>query len=89
VTRRVALVSLQQVVLVWGGSSSVGCNAIQLAAASGYECISVASPTHTGMLERLGASQIFDYGSPTIVEALAQALRGKTLAGAMEREYSQ
>ncbi|TVY87702.1 Dehydrogenase, partial [Lachnellula willkommii] len=30
--------------LIWGGSTSVGCNAIQLAVAAGYEVITTASP---------------------------------------------
>ncbi|OTP74507.1 zinc-binding alcohol dehydrogenase family protein [Caballeronia sordidicola] len=72
-----------QVVLVWGGSSSVGCNAIQLAVASGYECIAVASLKHAAMLMQLGASQVLDYEQPTIVADTVKALHGKVLAGAL------
>ncbi|MDA5091972.1 zinc-binding alcohol dehydrogenase family protein [Klebsiella quasipneumoniae subsp. quasipneumoniae] len=46
-----------EVVLVWGGSSSVGCNAIQLAVASGYRCVATASARNVGLLKELGASE--------------------------------
>jgi NADPH:quinone reductase-like Zn-dependent oxidoreductase len=72
-----------EVVLVWGGSSSVGCNAIQLAVASGYRCITVASARHGDMLKKLGASDVFDYASPSLVDELITALRGSRLAGTL------
>jgi hypothetical protein len=54
-----------QALVIWGGSTSVGANAIQLAVAAGY------------------ASQVFDYNSKTVVPDMIQALKGKTLAGAL------
>lgn len=69
--------------LVWGGSTSVGCNAIQLAVASGYEVISTASPKNFEYMKRLGASQVFDYNSPSVVQDIIRACRDKTLAGAL------
>ncbi|MEA9424673.1 hypothetical protein VCX83_22965, partial [Aeromonas caviae] len=41
-----------------GGSSSVGCNAIQLAVASGYRCVATASARNVGLLKELGASEV-------------------------------
>ena len=70
-------------VLVWGGSTSVGANAIQLAVAAGYEVIATASPHNFDYVTVLGASRVFDYASPTVVADLVAALRGKTLAGAI------
>jgi NADPH:quinone reductase-like Zn-dependent oxidoreductase len=35
-----------QTVLIWGGTTSVGCNAIQFAVAAGYKVITTASPKH-------------------------------------------
>jgi NADPH:quinone reductase-like Zn-dependent oxidoreductase len=70
-------------VLVWGGSTSVGSNAIQLAAAAGYEVFTTASPKNFDDVKSLGAAQAFDYRSPTVVAQLIAALRGKTLAGAL------
>ncbi|PWY86693.1 zinc-binding oxidoreductase CipB [Aspergillus heteromorphus CBS 117.55] len=71
-------------VLVWGGASSVGSNAIQLAVAAGYEVISTASQKNFGLVKKLGASQVFEYNSPTIADDLIKALQGKTLAGVMD-----
>jgi len=72
-----------QTLLVWGGSTSVGSNAIQLAVAAGYEVITTASPRNFDYVRGLGASQAFDYASATVVADLIAALAGKTLAGAI------
>ncbi len=72
-----------EVVLVWGGSSSVGCNAIQLAVASGYGCIAIASARNAGLLKGLGAGQVLDHASPTLVEDVVDAMRGRRLAGTL------
>lgn len=68
--------------LIWGGSTSVGSNAIQLAVAAGYEVIATASPKNHGYVQKLGASQAFDYNSKTVVDEVIKAFRGKTSAGA-------
>jgi NADPH:quinone reductase-like Zn-dependent oxidoreductase len=70
-------------VLIWGGSTSVGVNAIQLAAAAGYEVFTTASPKNHEYLKSLGASQVFDYKSPSVVSEMVKALKGKTTAGAL------
>jgi len=70
-------------VIIWGGSTSVGCNAIQLAVAAGYEVFSTASPKNHEYLKTLGASQVFDYRSSTVAEDMIRALKGKSTAGAM------
>ncbi len=72
-----------QTLLVWGGSNSVGSNAIQLAVAAGYAVITTASPRNFDYVRALGASQVFDYNSPTVVPDIIAAFRGKTLAGAL------
>jgi NADPH:quinone reductase-like Zn-dependent oxidoreductase len=71
-----------ETVLVWGGSTSVGSNAIQLAAAAGYEVITTCSPGNFGYVKRLGASQAFDYHSGTVAREIVAALKGRKLAGA-------
>ncbi len=70
-----------QMVLVWGGSTSVGTNAVQLAVAACYEVIATASPRNFELLKQLGATAVFDYRSPTVVADISAALRGKTVAG--------
>jgi len=69
--------------LVWGGATSVGSNAIQLAVAAGYEVITTASPRNFDYVKKLGASQVFDYNSKTVVDDLIHAFEGKTIAGAL------
>jgi NADPH:quinone reductase-like Zn-dependent oxidoreductase len=44
-------------VLIWGGSTSVGCNAIQLAVAAGYDVVTTASPKNFDFLRKLGATE--------------------------------
>ncbi len=69
--------------LIWGGSTSVGSNAIQLAVAAGYEVITTASPRNFDYVTGLGATQVFDYNSKTAVRDIIAAFQGKTLAGAL------
>jgi len=69
--------------LVWGGSTSVGSNAIQLAVAAGYDVVTTCSPRNFGYVRKLGASRAFDYHSSTVVEDIVDALEGKTIAGAL------
>ena len=72
-----------ETVLVWGGSTSIGSNAIQLAKAAGYEVITTASPRNFEYVTTLGAAQVFDYNSPTVVEDIIAAFKGRRLAGAI------
>ena len=72
-----------ETVLVWGGSTSVGSNAIQLAVAAGYDVIATASPRNFAHVTSLGAAQVFDYTSATVVGDIVAALQGRTLAGAL------
>ena len=69
--------------LVWGGATSVGSNAIQLAVAAGYEVITTASPKNFDYVKNLGASRVFDYRSNTIVDDIIHAFEHKTIAGAL------
>ena len=72
-----------ETLLVWGGSTSVGSNAIQLAVAAGYEVVTTASPRNFDYVKTLGASQVFDYHSKTVVQDVIEALKDKTIAGAL------
>jgi NADPH:quinone reductase-like Zn-dependent oxidoreductase len=57
--------------LVWGGASSVGSNAVQLAVAASYEVITTASRKNFEYVKKLGASYRFDYNSPTVISELS------------------
>ncbi|KAI4862984.1 GroES-like protein [Hypoxylon rubiginosum] len=63
-------------VLVWGGASAVGCNAIQMARAAGFEVVTTCSPRNYEYVRALGASKAFDYTSPTVVDDVAAELDG-------------
>ena len=76
--------STGQTLLIWAGSTSVGCNAIQLAVAAGYSVITTASPKNFEFVKNLGASETFDYNSPSIVNDLVAAFKGKQTAGALD-----
>lgn len=61
----------------------MGSNAIQLAAAAGYEVVTTASPRNFDFVRKLGAGQVFDHHSPTVVDDVLRALQGTTVAGAL------
>jgi NADPH:quinone reductase-like Zn-dependent oxidoreductase len=69
--------------LVWGGSTSVGSNAIQLAVAAGYDVVTTASPRNFGYAKQLGARQTFDYRSKTVIADIIAALQGREIVGAL------
>ncbi|EME38465.1 hypothetical protein DOTSEDRAFT_57543 [Dothistroma septosporum NZE10] len=62
-------------ILVWGGSSSVGAVAIQLAVASGAKVVTVASKRNHSFVTSLGASEALDYNDPSIVEDAVKAIQ--------------
>lgn len=70
-----------QSVLVWGGSSAVGSNAIQLAAGAGYDVISTCSERNFDHVKSLGAARVFDYNDPDVTEKLVAELDKGECAG--------
>ena len=72
-----------QTLLVWGGSTSVGSNAVQLAVAAGYAVVATASPRNFELMKELGATAVFDYWSGSVVPDMIAALRGRRMAGAI------
>lgn len=72
-----------ETVIVWGGSTSVGANAIQLAVAAGYDVLTTCSPKNVEFVRGLGALQAFDYRSATVVADLVAALGQSRCAGAV------
>lgn len=71
-----------RVVVVTGGASSVGSNAVQLAVAAGYHVLSTSSPKNFDYVKSLGASHVFDYNSKSLASDLLSAVKEKELAGA-------
>lgn len=73
----------QEVLIVWGGSSSVGACAIQLAKASGYRVVSIASKHNYGLMTQCGSDANFDYKSQDMIDSLCKFVgeKGWNLAG--------
>ncbi|KAF1830570.1 zinc-binding oxidoreductase CipB [Decorospora gaudefroyi] len=68
-------------VLIWGGSSSVGATAIQLAVGAGVKVVSVAGKHNLEKLKDLGATAAFDYKDPNVAHDIVAALQGSDFAG--------
>jgi NADPH:quinone reductase-like Zn-dependent oxidoreductase len=62
-------------VLIWGGSSSVGSSAIQLAVAAGLRVITTASESNFEYVRSLGASQVFDHRDPDAADQIKKVLK--------------
>ena len=76
--------STGKTLLIWGGSSSVGSNAIQLAVAAGYEVVTTASSKNFEYVKKLGASAVYDYNDSTVADELVKFFHGRTIAGALD-----
>lgn len=61
----------------------MGCNAIQLAVAAGYEVVSTSSPKNFDLLRSLGATEVFDYNDPCSVDKIVKFMEGRECAGAL------
>jgi NADPH:quinone reductase-like Zn-dependent oxidoreductase len=70
--------------LVWGGASSVGGSAVQLAVAAGYEVFATCSAKNFAHVQKLGASRVYDYSSSNVVDEIVTALKEKTFVGAFD-----
>lgn len=68
-------ISTGRTVLVWGGASSCGSSAIQLAVASGLRVITTASKANLDYVKSLGASEAFDYRASDVVDQLKTVLK--------------
>jgi NADPH:quinone reductase-like Zn-dependent oxidoreductase len=68
-------------VIIWGGSSSVGSCAIQLAVASGLDVITTASSRNFDYVKKLGAREVYDYHDSDVEDQIVKALEGTTVVG--------
>jgi NADPH:quinone reductase-like Zn-dependent oxidoreductase len=62
-------------ILIWGGSSSVGSSAIQLAIAAGLHVITTASTSNFDYVKSLGAFDVYDYRSSEVVNHVKKVLK--------------
>lgn len=61
--------------LVWGGASSIGSAAVQIAKSMGFIVYTTASEKHHEYLMTLGASKLFDYKAEGVVESIVKAAK--------------
>ena len=64
-----------QGMLVWGGASSIGSAAVQVARMMGFRVYVTANERHHEYLEKLGAAKVFDYKSEDVVERIVKAAK--------------
>jgi NADPH:quinone reductase-like Zn-dependent oxidoreductase len=76
-------VDRSETVLVWGGSTSVGSNAIQLARNAGYRVVATASPHNFDYVRSLGAAEAVDRRSPTAIDEIVDLIGQRSLAGTL------
>jgi NADPH:quinone reductase-like Zn-dependent oxidoreductase len=62
-------------ILIWGGSSSCGSSAIQLAVAAGLNVATTAGNVNREYVKSLGASQVFDHRDPKVVDEILKTLK--------------
>ena len=72
-----------KIVLVWGGSSSVGSCAIQMLHAAGYEVVAVAGESNAQYCMDLGAQYVFDHKREVVESEIVAHIQasGKEFAG--------
>ncbi|KAI0856774.1 hypothetical protein F4860DRAFT_392215 [Xylaria cubensis] len=78
-----------QAVLVIEGTTSAGTNAIQLATAAGCRVITTALPKNFDYVKELGARQVVDSRSPTVVDDLTNAFGGDRIVGIFDTSGSE
>lgn len=69
------------VVLVWGASTAVGMNAVQLLTAAGYRVVATAGKHNFDTVRSLGAVDIYSYSSKTAVRDIVNAIGPLTSGG--------
>ncbi|OAG11842.1 zinc-binding oxidoreductase CipB [Paraphaeosphaeria sporulosa] len=81
--------SKDKVILIWGGSSSVGSCAVQLCAAAGLTVLTTSSTKNYVYAKDIGAAETFDYNDDEVVDKLVKATRGKEVVGAYDAISSE
>jgi NADPH:quinone reductase-like Zn-dependent oxidoreductase len=66
---------LGKIIVLWGASSSVGLQTLQVARAAGITTIATASPRNFELVKSAGASMVLDYQAPSVVDDLIRAVQ--------------
>lgn len=67
--------STGKTILIWGGSSSCGSSAIQLAVAAGLNVATTAGNVNREYVKSLGASQVFDHKHSKVIEEILKLVK--------------
>ncbi|EAW12250.1 zinc-binding alcohol dehydrogenase family protein [Aspergillus clavatus NRRL 1] len=59
-------------VLIWGGGSSVGLYAVQLAAMHGFDVVTTCSPRNAALIRSYGAKHVFDYSDDKVAAKIRE-----------------
>ncbi|KAK0566849.1 Zinc-binding oxidoreductase alcohol dehydrogenase [Tilletia horrida] len=62
-------------VFIWGGATSIGWHAIQLAKLLGLKVLTVASSKHHATLREIGADEVLDYKDADVLDRLKKIVR--------------
>lgn len=71
----------EEIVFVWGGSTSVGACAIQMLKGAGFEVATTASSHNEGFCKDLDVDYYFNRSDGDVVENVVQGLSGKKVVG--------
>ncbi|WWC91531.1 uncharacterized protein L201_006477 [Kwoniella dendrophila CBS 6074] len=80
--------SPKKTILIWGGSTSVGHHAVQLANLSGYRVFVTASSSNHSRLIELGASECFDYKDSDVLDKIKKAAGSQGIFAAYDTASS-
>lgn len=69
-----SLASSERLLVIYGGSSTVGLTTTQLATASGITVLTIAGSHNFSISQQCGATQVFDHKDPLVVEKTAEAV---------------
>ena len=78
-----------KVVVVYGGSSSIGSMALQLGTAAGVRMIAIASPKNFDFCRKCGASDVFDQKDTNLVENIVKAVGKDSFVGIFDAIASE
>ncbi|KAG9569125.1 hypothetical protein KCU71_g2384, partial [Aureobasidium melanogenum] len=71
-------------ILIWGGSSGVGSNAIQLCKHAGFEVVTTCSAGNFDYVKSIGADKAFDHSSPSVIEDVVTELDKGVCGGILQ-----
>ncbi|KAK5941858.1 hypothetical protein PMZ80_005809 [Knufia obscura] len=71
-----------EVVVVWGASSSVGCNAVQLLKAAGYRAVATAGKHNFDLVKECGADAVVDHTATDAVDQVCKWVEEQNLQSA-------